>query len=278
MTLQKFQIVSDLHAEFNRDDGLVPKAEVLILAGDIAPFSNKSLLRDVLRKLKKLFKTVIYIPGNHEYYCSLSDKPPKTMDSLLKDAREIASDYDVTILNNETFDIGDVRIIGSTLWSHVPDDKVSVIQQLMNDYRHIWTIQGEFTVSQSNALHTEAVDFIRQSVLLAISLGKTPVVVTHHAPQFDGTSEPLYSRGRCITAYATDLHELYEGVHTWLFGHTHFACDFLVGKTRIVSNPRGYPGERVMFRRNFVIDVEPHEKLIKSISKNDSTDEEAVDG
>ena len=29
----------------------------------------------------------------------------------------------------------------------------------------------------------------------------------------------------------------------WIHGHTHQGSDYLLGKTRVVCNPRGYPGQ-----------------------------------
>ncbi len=41
----------------------------LLDAGDIVPFAMRGELMDVYKKLTKKFKTVIHVPGNHEYYC-----------------------------------------------------------------------------------------------------------------------------------------------------------------------------------------------------------------
>ena len=29
----------------------------------------------------------------------------------------------------------------------------------------------------------------------------------------------------------------------WIHGHSHDRCDYLLGKTRVVANPLGYPNE-----------------------------------
>jgi hypothetical protein len=29
----------------------------------------------------------------------------------------------------------------------------------------------------------------------------------------------------------------------WIHGHSHDRCDYLLGKTRVVTNPHGYPNE-----------------------------------
>jgi predicted phosphohydrolase len=239
-----FQIASDLHQEFNTDDGLVPKSKILILAGDIVHFSLKHDLRKVYQRLKKKFEKIIHVPGNHEYY-SFNNNP---MSKCLREAKEIAWEYGVTILNNEVYDMGKVRIIGSTLWAHIPDEHANAAASRMNDYECIFTSPTEkLTVADTNRLHEEAVAFLQEAIQKAVADGKVPLVVTHHAPQKQETNDGE------VWGFATDVQHLYRGVKTWVFGHTHFACD-LVDKDsgmRLVSNP----ADRVMFRRNLVIEI-----------------------
>lgn len=70
----KFQICSDLHLEFphNREwlqaNPLIPKAEILIIAGDTYYLDRDFSKLDFINKVSKDFKKVYLIPGNHEYY------------------------------------------------------------------------------------------------------------------------------------------------------------------------------------------------------------------
>ncbi len=41
----------------------------------------------------------------------------------------------------------------------------------------------------------------------------------------------------------------------WVHGHTHTAFDYFIGKTRVVCEPMGYPGEGVKFNPKKVIDL-----------------------
>ena len=68
-----YQISSDLHIENFEDDVdplklITPKADVLILAGDIGSLYKYEQLFRFINNLVNHFKFILYIPGNHEYY------------------------------------------------------------------------------------------------------------------------------------------------------------------------------------------------------------------
>jgi predicted phosphodiesterase len=41
----------------------------------------------------------------------------------------------------------------------------------------------------------------------------------------------------------------------WVYGHTHVAADFTKCGCRVVSNPRGYPGQETGFDPNLLIEL-----------------------
>lgn len=42
----------------------------------------------------------------------------------------------------------------------------------------------------------------------------------------------------------------------WVHGHIHCCCDYAVGKTRVIANPRGYPTEpRTGFDPGLIVEV-----------------------
>jgi hypothetical protein len=46
-------------------------------------------------------------------------------------------------------------------------------------------------------------------------------------------------------------------IDLWIHGHTHHCVDFVQNKTRILSNQRGYPDERMPgFNPNLVLEIE----------------------
>ena len=69
----RVQILSDLHVEFsgNRIPPLSDDAELIILAGDLAPVHTRRV-GDVARRWAGADK-ILYVPGNHEFYGSEID-------------------------------------------------------------------------------------------------------------------------------------------------------------------------------------------------------------
>jgi len=68
------QYASDLHVEFPenqrfiRKNPLSPAAEILILAGDIVPFSKLEKHRAFFKYCSAHYKQTFWIAGNHEFY------------------------------------------------------------------------------------------------------------------------------------------------------------------------------------------------------------------
>ena len=71
--------------------------------------------------------------------------------------------------------------------------------------------------------------------------GKT-VVVTHHAPSRRSVPD-CYARHPATPAYASACDALVAQADLWIHGHVHQACEYTIGKCRVVCNPRGYGGE-----------------------------------
>ena len=75
---------------------------------------------------------------------------------------------------------------------------------------------------------------------------KDIIVLTHFCPTIDSIDEK-YSRYDEVNAYfASDLKQFIldnPRIKLWVHGHTHAACDYMVGNCRVICNPFGYLGE-----------------------------------
>ncbi|MDE3783409.1 metallophosphoesterase [Sinorhizobium meliloti] len=253
----KLWIISDLHLEFGQPFvGPPPDADVLVCAGDL-------LTRGIVPSIEWLATNipssmpVVFTAGNHEYYAG-------SMLESIRDARLLRDRYpDIHFLENETVDIGDVRFIGATLWTDFrlnggdPELAMAAAQSGMNDYRKIKFSKlpyRKFKPIHAYRKHHESRAFLKSA--LENATARKTVVLTHHAPS--SRSIPPEFKGDPLSAcYASDLEDLLvEGQpDLWVHGHVHQKVHCQVGKTKLIANPRGYPGETTAFDPQLVIEI-----------------------
>jgi len=249
------QYCSDLHLEFPDNKNFLlrkpiePKAEVLVLAGDIIPFAVLDKHQDFVTYLSDYFKIVFWIPGNHEYYYSDIKERTGSFEEKIKD--------NVFLLNNKVKVIENTELIFSTLWSHISEDKRFLIQQSLSDFRVIKNGNRIFNTEDYNSLHRENLNFLKKELIYK-STGKR-IVVTHHVPTLLHYPEQ-YKDSIINEAFAVELYDVIENaeIDFWIYGHHHSNTeDFLIGKTKLLTNQLGYVkhGENIGFRNDAVIDV-----------------------
>ena len=235
----KIRVLSDLHMEFAPFDPPLVDADVVVLAGDVAPGS-----RGLEWALTAFGSTpVVYVAGNHEFY---RHAIPKLSDDL---AREAAGSS-VRFLENAEAVIAGVRFLGCTLWTDFDlfGDRLqsaAAAQAAMNDFKLIRVAPKyrRFGPGDARTLHLRSVRWLQER--LSTPFAGLTVVVTHHAPSVQSCA-PERRHDPLNAAYASDLERMLDGsAALWIHGHTHRCVDYHLGGTRILSNQRGYPDEGV---------------------------------
>lgn len=251
----QFQILSDLHLEVGQQylSFQIPvSAPNLVLAGDIGRLIDyDSFLRFLERQIQSSFDKVLLVLGNHEFYGLSYEQGLKLADKL---QHEPSIAGKVFLLHRLKYEVPgtDITILGCTLWSRISEDAVDVVRTKVKDFQKI---EG-WTVADHNATFEDELEWLRsqiESIRAEQSLRRKIMVITHYAPSVQRTSRPEHACNPWNSAFATDIleHQSWtEGVDTWIFGHTHFTTEFTEGKTRVVSNQRGYvlPGSQVISR------------------------------
>ena len=234
------QILSDLHLEHYGDsksfvNNLPVAAPNLILAGDVVSFSgyHAKWTKKMLTLFCERWDTVYYIPGNHEFYgTSLEDGMAR-----FKRLKPVKLNY---LGGSRAFDLEGLSIWGDTMW--FPDLGRQGFP--INDFYQISNFGAEY-----DAAHKAF-----KAQLRAI---KPDIVVTHHLPSFKSVNG-RYVGDSTNWCYVADM-ESYILEHEpklWVHGHTHDPCDYVLGKTRIVANPSGYPHEpNDKFRADLVVEL-----------------------
>lgn len=252
MTLQ---YCSDLHLEFEdnrsylKENPIIPKADVILLAGDIMPFSVMDRHQDLFDRLSDSFEMTYWLPGNHEYYHSdLAGR----FDPLNEKIRS-----NVLLVNNQSVIHGNIKLILSTLWSSISPENGQDIARRMNDFKLIRNKGKLLTPAEATQLHEKCKAFVA-SAHAEIETERT-VVVTHHLPTF--VNYPARHKGDILNeAFATELYDFIEpsGIDYWVFGHNHHNThEFNIGKTKLVTNQLGYVqrNEHLEFRTDCVIKI-----------------------
>jgi len=238
----KLLIYSDLHLEFREPFSLPEDADgdILILAGDIISFQSYDPLDAIL---KSWSKPVIFIAGNHEYY---------TQTPMIEEEDRFATWLEINhphvhFLCDEGASIDGVHFFGGTMWTHFNAFDLQAMETAhyqMNDFKLIKKEQGlPLLPSDTIRLHEAFVEKLK--CWLEQDLNGPRVVISHHAPVVNPKSQYLGSP--LMPAFnSLDMQDVIEQYQPelWIYGHTHECDDQTFGKTRIVSNQRGYPNRR----------------------------------
>ncbi|WP_137174435.1 metallophosphoesterase [Massilia sp. HP4] len=276
----RIQLFSDLHLE--RYPGfqphILPGADVVVLAGDIGSYQAGSRLETQDFGLERFStalpalagKQVLFIPGNHEF------------DSLDYDAtharlRATCERLGITWLDREIVTIGDVRFIGTTLWSDFDalalrdTDLAKQLQQRNKAFRaanyylskNTTLKDGEQVLAEGiRAMSLDCQAWLRAALATPFE-GKT-AVVTHFAPSLM-SADPRYGLTPGTAGFCNTLDDMFKSAQLWMHGHLHCMNDYLVEgrdgplswSCRVVANPLGYlsKGEQEGFRQDLLIEL-----------------------
>ena len=230
--------------------------EAILLGGDIHYLPNQlGIMLKSVRASQLDATYIIVVPGNGEY-----------MDQELNESRqqyraEVESvpnamflDDDMTVLPTG------LRVIGSTLWSHVDDDNIDMYSKMLADHGllgvdNIRLGDRYLTLRDTNELHDQARGFIDDKLrTLSQPERDETIVCTHFWP----TLRPWDTspgRGGAHASSPADEMKWYQmigsdldaviaecGPKLWLCGHAHTTHHVTIGATEISSNPRAGDG------------------------------------
>ena len=239
----KLRIVSDIHLEVCNYE--LPRLDtdhetVLVLAGDICPIKNKSLLIPFLERASDHFQDIVYVMGNHEHWKGNITFSEKKLKEMFKDNEKIH------ILEDSFVKIDDVVFIGATLWTDFnKGDPLKLIDAPANmkDYQKIRWGKSYFKLRPDDiyAKHKASVKYIKD-VANSAPLDCKLVLVTHHAPSPQSIHPRYATDTKYYGLYHSDLSQVLIdcGFDLAVHGHMHDSFDYMVDKCRVVCNPRGY--------------------------------------
>lgn len=249
--------MSDLHVEFY-GTAAMPKpvngADFVIVAGDTCQGLARAVetLRDAFPR-----DEVVTVPGNHEYY-------GRELPAELEAGRVRARQLGVHLLSDDAATIGKARVLGATLWTDyclfghgLRELAMHTARDAMRDHKRItWRKDPwqRFRPQEAAALHLRSRNFL-EAELAKVHPGPV-IVASHHGMTLEAVS-PVNQRSLLSAAYASELLPLVDRHRpaAWVSGHTHHPMRLRRNATRLVSNPRGYPGECSSFDPAFVMEI-----------------------
>jgi len=265
----KIYFLSDLHIDYNemsKDnyDILFKNIEqnnYLIIAGDLCEIRNDIKIHEFFDYTTKLFKKIIYIAGNHEYYNNTLD------DNIIRD--QIKMYNNVTFLQNDFIEFEEDKIViyGTTLWTGTSNNILLdfYVRDTMTDYKCIYQKNyNKIPVTRQQMINLHENMFYKlYNFLEDIDEDNNyiKIIVTHHVPSYNLISEE-YINDNCLSGYATNLNEKLKKINFdyWICGHTHKSKEYELDlnngkKAKFYINPYGYDKENKLFEPNKYINI-----------------------
>lgn len=188
------------------------KPDVVLDAGDWER-------HDIHNVLRREGFPVVATWGNHDYYGKVWPGPCNEGDLVRVEG---------------------IPIIRAPLWTDFnKDDPLThiIVRESLIDAAHI----HGYTTQKVLEAHYQQRSYIN---LVAMD-NPGAVILTHHAPSWKSVHE-MYQRDPASWGFVSDMDEEVERSRAklWVHGHVHTPFDYMIGETRVLCNPCGYPFER----------------------------------
>lgn len=201
-----------------------PEAGVFYLnAGDTHP---SKLTRDYFDGL--FGENYFSVMGNHDYYKGTFNTAEADFDMI---------------------EVDGIKIAGATLWTDLSNPvDWNLYQSGLADSRYIQNLNQD-SYMNAHKIHKE---FLLTS--------DADVIVSHHAPSYLSISA-RYKGDAYNPCFVTELYEnilnMKKLPKLWIHGHTHNRSDYMIGDTRVICHPRGYPNENTWYNsyRPLIVEI-----------------------
>jgi Icc-related predicted phosphoesterase len=166
--------------------------------------------------------SLFYIYGNHDYYGKYGI-----------DWRDSESHVKETI-------VGSIKIRGATLWTEMNGNgDWYEYKHGLADLSHIQNM----TLHSYQKTHETHKKFLFES--------DADVLIMHHSPSYHSVSSRFIG-DPCNKFFATELSirllVMKKPPKLIIHGHMHNKSDYMIGETRVICHPRGYPNENTWFK------------------------------
>ena len=189
--------------------------------------------------ISESYEKIFWLPGNHEFYDFDIEKFNKYKETKVRG--------NIEIVNNQVITLNDVNLIFTTLWSNISIKNELIIRERINDFYHIKHNGKPLLPYHYNKLHQEALLFLETE--LHVKQEEKNVIITHHVPTMINYPSQ-YLNDVLNESFVVEMLPLIEKYQpkAWIYGHSHINTpEFLIGKTRMVTNQLGYVEQKEHF-------------------------------
>ena len=237
---------------------LKPKGnKVLVIAGDLGHYFVQDTA--VLLELKKYYKHLILVRGNHDMYLvsnAQQAKYDKSSSKRVNEMKEFCLNNDIYYLDGDTVNIDGFKFGGVGMWYDLPNiGDIDKWNHVMNDSNLI--MEGSTPVRfqygyggyyKSSQWDTQGYYLKEVQKLKDLVPQNIDVLVTHISPIIipDKYLKTEYRGDPNNIFYCSDNLSVIKDIdpEVVIFGHTHSSYDFDLEEQWFVCNPLGYKGER----------------------------------
>jgi predicted phosphohydrolase len=259
--LKYLREVNDIHLDFDmhwKIDLWVPptfdtdkEETAFIVAGDIASGPTFGRAYEWLKHRANQFLYVFIVLGNHDYWRNYLG-----FENRIREQLEMDGIKNVFVLQNSTMVVEGVKFVGGTLWTNFnnndPLTRMNYRHVMVRDVESMNTLYADDGRTIVRAGPPITCDYIfdefkktRQYIFDNATREegiRKVVVITHHCPSFLSIDQEFKDDFIGNGYYASELGDLiaYSEIDLWFHGHTHASKDYLIDKTRVINNARGY--------------------------------------
>lgn len=248
-----FDLVSDLHIDFWEEkyhyDWLKDQqSDTLVVAGDVSDYQDQTL--NYLVSLKKYYKTIMFIDGNHEHQPNFKSIG---LPESIRQWQGLASIVDgIHFLGKAPLTIGNTRFIGRNGWWCFTFGEPRIPREQCLAAFHAKTTWGEKVQEYQEYYGKVDCNNLAEDMLAAQWDNRVEniVVVTHSLPSKDCISWSVYPEDADFTGlYGNTNYEkvfandLQRKLRYWCFGHNHDQKEISHDYYTMLSNPRGRPAD-----------------------------------
>ncbi|RUS41955.1 metallophosphoesterase [Cohnella sp. AR92] len=259
----RFDLISDIHLDFwventsnhlKQDKKLnafiidiLPEdpSNTLVIAGDLGHYNIQNI--KLLEKLRKHYKNIVLVPGNHDYYLiskSLKNKYKYNSLNRLNEMKLMTNQItSVYFLDGDRVELDDIIFGGCGMWY----DFEYGLQVLNNDKDQIynnWKLKSNDSVLIEGFPRLATDMFLEEKSKLQKAIINADVIVTHVSPDW---SSIAHNNKDDITNsyYYFNGQEFFNNINgrMWCSGHIHKRFDYLNYGCRFINASLGYPDE-----------------------------------